>query len=44
MPKGNFGEYDPADIHNTGVLKRHLLGVVLHLAWQMFGFFIYLYW
>ena len=38
------GEYDPAEIHNAGMIKRHMLQVCCHLAWQMVSFFLYLYW
>jgi len=44
FPRGNIGEYDPAEIHNQGMMKKHLKGVVIHLAWQLLGFFIFLYW
>ena len=37
------GEYDPAEIHNAGMIRRHMLQVCGHLAWQMVSFFIYLY-
>eukprot|EP00093_Oithona_nana_P003951 03951.XXX_34934_34106_1 [CDS] Oithona nana genome sequencing. len=43
FPRGNIGEYDPAEIHNQGMMKKHLKGVVIHLAWQLLGFFIFLY-
>jgi len=43
IPKGNIGEYDPAEIHNAGQLKKHMLFVCVHLAWQMVSFFLYLY-
>ena len=39
-----LGEYDPAEIHNAGQLRKHMIHVSLHLAWQMVSFFIYLYW
>jgi len=41
--RGNLGEYDPAEIHNAGQLRRHMIHVSLHLGWQMISFFIYLY-
>ena len=37
------GEYDPAEIHNSGMIKRHMIQVCCHLAWQMVSFFVYLY-
>jgi len=43
VPRGNLGEYDPAEIHNAGMIKRHMLQVCCHLAWQMVSFFLYLY-
>ena len=42
--KGDIGEYDPAEIHNAGQLKKHMVFVCVHLAWQMVSFFLYLYW
>jgi hypothetical protein len=44
VPRGNIGEYDPAEIHNNGMMKKHLVGVCIHLGWQMIGFFLFLYW
>lgn len=41
--RGNLGEYDPAEIHNAGQLRRHMIHVGIHLAWQMVSFFMYLY-
>jgi len=41
--RGNIGEYDPAEIHNAGQLRKHMIHVSLHLAWQMVSFFVYLY-
>jgi len=41
--RGNAGEYDPAEIHNSGQLRQHMLAVCTHLAWQMVSFFLYLY-
>ena len=43
VPRGNLGEYDPAEIHNSGELKKHLKGVGFHLVWQLLSFFFYLY-
>jgi len=43
VPSGNIGEYDPAEIHNAGQLRRHMVGVCIHMAWQMVSFFLYLY-
>ena len=37
------GEYDPAEIHNAGQLKRHMMYVCIHLGWQMVSFFLFLY-
>ncbi len=44
IPRGNLGEYDPAEIHNHGRLRHHLVGVAIHMGWQMVGFFFFLYW
>jgi hypothetical protein len=44
VPKGNEGEYDSTEIHDKGMLRKHITGVSLHLAWQMIGFFMFLYW
>jgi len=41
--RGNLGEYDSAEIHNAGQLKKHMIHVALHLGWQMVSFFMYLY-
>jgi len=43
IPKANIGEYDPAEIHNSGQLRSHMVAVCLHLGWQMVSFFLYLY-
>lgn len=43
VPRGNMGEYDPAEIHDTSKLKTHLWGVGIHFVWQMISFFIFLY-
>jgi len=43
IPGGNLGEYDPAEIHNSGQLRKHMVDVCVHLGWQMIGFFMYLY-
>eukprot|EP00088_Acartia_fossae_P061443 TRINITY_DN7387_c0_g1_i10.p1 TRINITY_DN7387_c0_g1~~TRINITY_DN7387_c0_g1_i10.p1 ORF type:complete len:178 (-),score=16.65 TRINITY_DN7387_c0_g1_i10:585-1118(-) len=43
IKRGNIGEYDPAEIHNAGQLRRHMIYVSLHLGWQMVSFFVYLY-
>jgi hypothetical protein len=43
IPSGNLGEYDPAEIHNAGQLRKHMVDVCIHLGWQMVGFFLYLY-
>jgi len=43
IPRGNIAEYDAAEIHNCGMLRKHLIGVTAHLGWQMVGFFLFLY-
>jgi len=43
FPRGNIGEYDPAEIHNAGMMRKHMIGVGVHLTWQLIGFFFYLY-
>ena len=44
MPKGNFGVYDPTEIHRMGQLKNHMRDSVIGLAYYLIFFFIYLYW
>ncbi len=44
IPKRCEGEYDPSEIHNHGRLRDHLVGVAVHMGWQMVGFFVFLYW
>lgn len=44
VPKGNFGVYDPTEIHRMGQLKNHMRDAVIGLAYYLIFFFIYLYW
>ncbi|XP_066981607.1 protein cornichon homolog 4 [Macrobrachium rosenbergii] len=43
VPKGNFGVYDPTEIHRMGQLKAHMRDAVIGLAYYLVFFFIYLY-
>ncbi|XP_003738559.1 protein cornichon homolog 4 [Galendromus occidentalis] len=43
VPGGNFGVYDPTEIHNRGSLKVHMRDSVIRLAYYLTMFFIYLY-
>ncbi|KAK4295927.1 hypothetical protein Pmani_031538 [Petrolisthes manimaculis] len=43
VPTGNFGVYDPTEIHRLGQLKTHMRDAVIGLAYYLVFFFIYLY-
>ncbi|XP_076360528.1 cornichon-like protein [Tachypleus tridentatus] len=43
VPSGNFGIYDPTEIHNRGNLKKHTRDSLIRLAFYLIFFFIYLY-
>ncbi|KAK7005377.1 Protein cornichon 4 [Halocaridina rubra] len=43
VPAGNFGVYDPTEIHRMGQLKAHMRDAVIGLAYYLVFFFIYLY-
>ncbi|EDS25796.1 ER-derived vesicles protein ERV14 [Culex quinquefasciatus] len=43
VPTGNLGIYDPAEIHNRGMVKRHLRDTMIGLGFYMIIFFVYLY-
>ncbi|XP_067140604.1 protein cornichon homolog 4 [Centruroides vittatus] len=43
IPSGNFGVYDPTEIHNRGNLRKHLRDSMIRLAFYLIFFFIYLY-
>lgn len=44
VPSGNFGVYDPTEIHRMGQLKRHMRDVFVGVMFYLVAFFIYLYW
>ncbi|PRD21369.1 UNVERIFIED_CONTAM: Protein cornichon-like protein 4 [Trichonephila clavipes] len=44
VPSGNFGIYDPTEIHNRGNLKQHMRDSMIRLAFYLLFFFVYLYW
>lgn len=44
VPAGNFGVYDPTEIHRLGQLKTHMRDSVIGLGYYLVFFFIYLYW
>ncbi|KAL1395501.1 hypothetical protein pipiens_011199 [Culex pipiens pipiens] len=43
VPTGNLGIYDPAEIHNRGMVKKHLRDTMIGLGFYMIIFFVYLY-
>ncbi|CAL1291633.1 unnamed protein product [Larinioides sclopetarius] len=43
VPSGNFGVYDPTEIHNRGNLKQHMRDSMIRLAFYLIFFFVYLY-
>ncbi|CAH0561060.1 unnamed protein product [Brassicogethes aeneus] len=43
VPTGNMGVYDPTEIHNRGLLKRHMRDCMIYLGYYLLFFFIYLY-
>ncbi|XP_042216606.1 protein cornichon homolog 4-like [Homarus americanus] len=43
VPTGNFGVYDPTEIHRMGQLKTHMRDAVIGLAYYLVFFFICLY-
>ncbi|XP_055539621.1 protein cornichon homolog 4 [Wyeomyia smithii] len=43
VPAGNLGIYDPAEIHNRGMVKKHLRDTMIGLGFYMIIFFVYLY-
>ncbi|CAM1308835.1 CNIH4 (predicted) [Pycnogonum litorale] len=43
IPVGNFGIYDPTEIHNRGNLKQHLKEAMVRLGYYLVLFFVYLY-
>lgn len=44
LPSGNMGIYDPTEIHNRGMIKKHLRDCMIYLGFFLILFFIYLYW
>lgn len=43
VPPGNLGIYDPAEIHNRGMVKRHMRDTMIGLGFYLIIFFVYLY-
>uniref|UniRef100_A0A182WH07 Cornichon n=1 Tax=Anopheles minimus TaxID=112268 RepID=A0A182WH07_9DIPT len=43
VPAGNIGIYDPAEIHNRGMVKKHLRDTMIGLGFYLIIFFVYLY-
>jgi len=43
VPSGNFGIYDPTEIHNRGNLKQHMRDSMIRLAFYLIFFFVFLY-
>lgn len=44
LPIGNMGIYDPTEIHNRGMVKKHLKVCMIYLGFYLIMFFIYVYW
>ena len=44
MFSGNIGVFDPAEIYNRGMIKRHLRETMIYLGFYLIIFFMYLYW
>jgi len=44
MSAGSIGIYDPTEIHNRGLLKRHMKEAMLKLGCHIVNFFLFLYW
>lgn len=44
VPAGNMGIYDPTEIHNRGMIKKHLRDCMIYLGYFLIMFFVYLYW
>ncbi|KAF7990397.1 hypothetical protein HCN44_000202 [Aphidius gifuensis] len=43
VPKGNTGVFDPTEIHNCRLLRRHTRDTMIYLGYYLVFFFIYLY-
>ncbi|XP_055591856.1 protein cornichon homolog 4-like [Uranotaenia lowii] len=43
VPSGNLGVYDPAEIHNRGMVKKHLRDTMIRFGYFLIIFFVYLY-
>lgn len=43
VPSGNFGVYDPTEIHKNMKLKRHMRDVFVGVMFYLVAFFLYLY-
>lgn len=43
IPSGNLGVYDPAEIHNRGMIRKHLRDCMIYLGFYLLIFFVYLY-
>lgn len=43
IPSGDLGAYDPAEIHNSRLLKKHMRNVLINLVYYFVLFFMYLY-
>jgi len=43
VPPGNFGVFDPTEIHRMGQLKSHMRDALIGLGYYLVFFFIYLY-
>lgn len=43
IPPGNIGVYDPAEIHNRGMIRKHLRDSMVYVGFYLLIFFVYLY-
>ncbi|XP_033105424.1 protein cornichon homolog 4-like [Anneissia japonica] len=43
IPAGNFGMFDPTEIHNRGYLKSYMKETMVKMGFHLISFFIYLY-
>ncbi|XP_031623864.1 protein cornichon homolog 4 [Contarinia nasturtii] len=43
LPSGNMGLFDPTEIHNRGMIKKHMRNCMIYLGYYLILFFVYLY-
>lgn len=44
LPTGNMGVFDPTEIHNRGMIKKHMRKAMIYLGYFFLFFFVYLFW